>query len=48
MDEGIYFLSDFLKNSKKLKSVKLVRNKMTDDGACHLLDSICQNQNKLI
>jgi hypothetical protein len=41
MDEGIYFLSDFIKISKKLKSVKLVRNKLTDDGACYLLDAVC-------
>ena len=34
---------DYLKNSKKIRSLKLVRNKLTDDSACLLLDALSIN-----
>lgn len=39
-DEGAIYLCDILRVSKKVKQLKLVRNKITDEGACKLLDAL--------
>ncbi|KAM3134266.1 hypothetical protein pb186bvf_013551 [Paramecium bursaria] len=44
-DEGAIYLCDILRVSKKVKQLKLVRNKITDEGACKLLDALQANPN---
>ena len=43
-DEGMNIISDILLNNKKLKSLKLVRNKITDIMCFQILDSLDYNQ----
>lgn len=37
-----------MKASKKVKQLKLVRNKITDEGACKLLDFLQANPNQVL
>ncbi|CAD8069800.1 unnamed protein product [Paramecium sonneborni] len=46
-DEGLQYVGDILKISKRVKQLKLVRNKITDEGACKLLDCLVQNTNQV-
>ena len=43
-DEGMNIISEILLNNKKLKSLKLVRNKITDIMCFQILDSLDYNQ----
>jgi hypothetical protein len=36
-------LSDLIKHSRKLRTLKVVRNKITDDGVIRLFDGLLQN-----
>lgn len=47
-EEGLQLLTEYLKNSKKIRSLKLVRNKLNDDSACLLLDAVWHNQSKVM
>ena len=42
-DEGMFIISEILLNNKKLKSLKLVRNKITDIMCFQILDSLDYN-----
>ncbi|CAD8083490.1 unnamed protein product [Paramecium primaurelia] len=44
-DEGCNFVAEQLKNCKKVKQLKLARNKISDDGASILLQALTQNVN---
>ncbi|CAK83872.1 unnamed protein product (macronuclear) [Paramecium tetraurelia] len=44
-DEGCSIIADQLKICKKVKQLKLARNKISDDGAAVLLQALAQNSN---
>jgi len=42
-DMGINYLSDYITNNKCMKYLKLVRNKLTDEGGASLLKALANN-----
>jgi len=43
-DQGIYKLSEYLRNNTRLKSLKLLKNKITDDGITALINALYCNK----
>jgi len=43
-DSGIYKLSEYLRNNTRLKSLKLLKNKITDDGITSLINALYCNK----
>ena len=47
-DSNITNLCEALKNNKKIKVIKLMRNKITDEGAIKLFDTIIKETKYII
>jgi hypothetical protein len=43
-DSGVYKLSEYLRNNTRLKSLKLLKNKITDDGITALINALYCNK----